>query len=97
MRKNSGGEWHRQHLHSSFLEPPVNKIRFWLSSASALTVMAGGALLVTPTPAAATFACSSNQVTYVRSVITDVCGSDGGTAIVACDGADVDFVSVTCN
>jgi hypothetical protein len=76
----------------------MRNARFFLFSASSLVVLAGGLSLSTATPASASvFACTSNQVTYVRSVITDVCGSDGGSARVVCDGADVDFVSVSCN
>lgn len=76
----------------------MTKPRFWLSTASALTVMAGGAVLSTPAPAAAAFfGCSDSQIEYVHSVNRSVCGSRGGTTTVICDGASVEIIGVECN
>lgn len=76
----------------------MSKFRFLLSSVSAFTVLAGGAVLSTPASATAPyFACSENQIDYVIGEIYDVCGSGGGSATVVCDGSNVRFRSVTCN
>jgi hypothetical protein len=70
--------------------------RFLLSACSALTVMGGGLLLSTPASADPYFACSESQKTYVRGEISDVCGSQGGSAIVTCDGSSIQFHSISC-
>jgi hypothetical protein len=77
----------------------MNKPRFLLSTVSALTVAAAGAVLSTPAPAAAAgyFACTGSQIEYVHSVNRSVCGSRGGTTTVICDGASVEIVEVECN
>jgi hypothetical protein len=76
----------------------MSKFRFVLSSVSAFVVLAGGAVLSTPASATATyFACSDRQVDYVIDEIYDVCGSGGGSATVVCDGANIQFRSITCN
>jgi hypothetical protein len=75
----------------------MQKARFVLPAASALVLLAGSALLATPATAADFFACTESQKTYVRSVVSDVCGSDGGTGYMTCDGADVDIVGIRCN
>jgi hypothetical protein len=75
----------------------MRNARLFLSTASAAIVLAGGLSLSTAAPAQAAARCSSGQVTYVQGVISGVCGSGGGTAIVVCDGANVSFESVVCN
>jgi hypothetical protein len=75
----------------------MSKFRFLLTSVSALAVLAGGAVLSTPASATAFLACSDRQVDYVIDEIYDVCGSGGGSATVVCDGANIQFRSITCN
>lgn len=61
-------------------------------------VVAGGASLAVSTPASAADvkACSDSQVSYVQGEIYELCGSQGGTAYVICDGANISFQSVHC-
>lgn len=76
----------------------MTKSRIWLATASALTVLAGSAVLATPAAATVnSFACTDSQIEYIHSVNRSVCGSSGGTTTVICDGASVQVLGVTCN
>lgn len=71
--------------------------RFWLNSAAALVVVAGGALLSKPASATALFACSDSQIDYGFSAIDAVCGEGAaGSATITCTGLSVKVNSVTC-
>jgi hypothetical protein len=74
----------------------MSKTRLWLSAVSCLTVFSGATFLSTPAAAAPRFACSERQIEYVKGVIGDECGDEGGTAWVRCDGHNVEFASLEC-
>jgi hypothetical protein len=77
----------------------MRNLRFILSAASTLSILAGGLLLSTPQPAAAaTAGCPTASVKEAVSDLRDICGSAGGSGVINCysDGS-WDWSSVSCN